>query len=94
VVYRGRIIGERYATEDGINWSTRLAGWSMTKSVMSTLIGLRIGDGLLQLKQDYLMPSWRLHQNDARAKITLDQLLRMSRFAATSYTHTRPLASW
>jgi CubicO group peptidase (beta-lactamase class C family) len=47
VVYRGRIVYERYAP--GIDISTRTRTWSTAKSIASTLIGIAAGEGLLDL---------------------------------------------
>jgi CubicO group peptidase (beta-lactamase class C family) len=73
VVYRDQLIAERYA--DGISAETPLAGWSMTKSVHATLIGILEGQGTLDIDAPAPVPDW---QADERAEITVDQLLRMS----------------
>jgi CubicO group peptidase (beta-lactamase class C family) len=75
VVHRGRIVAERYA--EGFDAKTPLPGWSMTKSVLGTLVGIRIGQGALELSSPAPVPEWR-GAGDPRAAITLDQLLRMS----------------
>ena len=71
VVHDGRIVVEEYA--EGFTPQTRQLGWSMTKSVLSTLIGFRIQEGRMQLNATHLNPLWN---DDERASITLDQLLR------------------
>jgi hypothetical protein len=48
VVRDGRIVGERYA--DGFTADTPLAGWSMTKSITHALVGIRVGQGKLELE--------------------------------------------
>ena len=73
VVQGGRIVAERYAA--GFGDQSRLAGWSMTKSVLSALIGLLVADGRLSLRDQNLLPAWR--PPDPRAQITLEDLLRM-----------------
>ena len=45
VVRDGRIVAERYAPGFGVG--TRFAGWSMTKSVLSALVGILVGEGRL-----------------------------------------------
>ena len=75
VVYRGKIVVERYAT--GIGPDTPLAGWSMTKSVMNALAGILVKQGRLVLDDPVPIPEWK-QTSDARASITLDHLLRMS----------------
>ncbi len=73
VLHRGEIIAERYAP--GFDVSTRLLGWSMTKSVLATLVGIQSGRGRLALDAPAPIAAWR---SDARAAITPDELLRMT----------------
>jgi CubicO group peptidase (beta-lactamase class C family) len=75
VVYKGRIIAERYAP--GFTADTPLIGWSMTKSITNSLIGILVKQGKLNLKAQASVPTWN-GKDDPRAAITLDQLLRMS----------------
>ncbi len=73
VVYKDQIIAEKYAENFDVN--TPQVGWSMTKSVTATVVGMMIKDGLLSLEDSGFFTEW---ENDERNKITLDQLLRMS----------------
>jgi CubicO group peptidase (beta-lactamase class C family) len=73
VVQDGRIIAERYA--EGFSETTPFSGWSMTKSVLSALIGILVGEGRLSLQDQGLLPQWSAA--DPRAAITLEDLLRM-----------------
>jgi len=73
VVYRGQLVGEAYAP--GFDATTPQLGWSMTKSLTSALIGILVGEGKLSLDQPIGFEDW---QDDERAGITLDDLLRMS----------------
>lgn len=73
IVQDGQIIGERYL--DGCSETTRFPGWSMTKSVLSALIGVLVGEGRLVPKDRELLPEWR--SPNPRAAITLEDLLRM-----------------
>ncbi len=75
IAYQGQIIAERYAP--GIAVDTPLAGWSMAKSITNALVGILVMQGKLSIRQPISMPEWSA-PGDARAKITLDQLLRMS----------------
>ena len=75
VVHRGRVIAERYA--EGFDAQTPLPGWSMTKSVIGALVGIRVRQGALDLQAPAPVPEWR-SAGDPRGEITLDQLLRMS----------------
>lgn len=75
VVYKDRIVGERYAP--GFGPQTPLVGWSMTKSVVHALVGVLVAQGKLDITKPAAVPEWS-DPNDPRSKITLDQLLRMS----------------
>ncbi|RBA33879.1 serine hydrolase [Dietzia maris] len=75
VVHRGEILGERYA--DGFGPDTRQLGWSMAKSVASTLVGraqVEFPDADLDPATTGLRPEW----TDGRSQISLDHLLRMT----------------
>ncbi|MGK2923017.1 MAG: serine hydrolase domain-containing protein [Methyloceanibacter sp.] len=75
VVYRGRIVAERYA--DGFDAHMPLIGWSMSKTGTNALVGLRVQDGALALDDTRLMPEWQ-EQDDPRGAITLNELMRMT----------------
>jgi CubicO group peptidase (beta-lactamase class C family) len=75
VVHRGWVVAERYAP--GIEPTTPLIGWSMTKSVTHALVGIAVADGLLRLHEPIPVPEWSA-PGDPRGRITLDQMLRMS----------------
>ena len=75
VVYKGRIVAERYA--EGFHADTPQVGWSMSKTATNALTGLRVADGKLAVTENALMPEWR-DGNDPRRAITLDDLLRMT----------------
>jgi CubicO group peptidase (beta-lactamase class C family) len=69
----GEIIKEKYS--DGLNEKSLLLGWSMTKSVINSLIGILVKDNVLKISDNNLFPLW---ENDERKEITIDNLLRMS----------------
>lgn len=73
VMKRGRVIAERYA--DGIGPQTPLLGFSMTKSVVSALIGVLVRQGKLKLEGPAPVAAWK-DPGDPRHVITVDQLLR------------------
>jgi CubicO group peptidase (beta-lactamase class C family) len=75
VVYRGRLIAERYA--DHITPQTPLLGWSMTKSITGALVGLLVKDGKLDVRQPAPVEEWQ-QPDDPRSGITLDNLMRMN----------------
>ena len=73
VAQHGRLIAERYAP--GFDRDSPFAGWSLSKSVMSALIGILIGEGRMSLQDAALWPEWR--SPDPRASISIEDLLRM-----------------
>jgi len=87
VVYRGRIIAERYA--EGFDARTPLRGWSMTKSVINALVGIRVKQGKLDPRAPASVSEWQA-AGDPRAAITLDQLLRMTSGLAFSEVYDDP----
>lgn len=80
VVHKGRIVGEVYSQHTGFLQSTPQHGWSMTKSLMAALVGIRLAQaptrlpGLHEPVNDFV-PEWR-GRNDV-PPVTLAQLLRM-----------------
>ncbi|HNP16867.1 MAG TPA: serine hydrolase [Fulvivirga sp.] len=73
VVYKDHVIAEKYA--EGFDKDTPQIGWSMTKSITATEVGMLVKDGKLDVMQPAPLDLWK---NDARKDITIDQLLRMS----------------
>ncbi len=73
VLQDGKLLAERYAS--GFNAQMPLLGWSMTKSVTNAMIGMMVLDKKLEVEKPAPIDEWK---NDARAKITLDNLMRMS----------------
>lgn len=75
VVHRDRLIAERYAP--GFGPTTRLAGWSMAKSVADALAGIRVGQGALALESPAGIEAWQ-KEGDPRAAIQVRHLLGMT----------------
>ena len=75
IAYQGKIIAERYAS--GFGPDTPLLGWSMTKSVINALAGIMVRTGRWSLGMPAPIQEWQL-PDDARRRITLDHLLRMT----------------
>lgn len=73
VLYKDSIIYEQYAK--GYDADTEILGWSMTKSLMNTWVGMMVKDGVLDLKNKNLFPEW---QNDNRKNISLNDMLHMA----------------
>lgn len=88
VLQNGKIIAEKYASN--ITKETPLIGWSMTKSITSTMIGLLVKDGKLDIKKPAPIVEW---QNDERAKITIDHLLRMNSGLDWDENYAQPSAA-
>lgn len=75
VVYKGRIIAERYAR--GFTQNTPLPGYGMTKSIINALVGILVYSNKLTIDEPAPVPEWE-KSGDPRKTITIDQLLRMS----------------
>ena len=73
VLYKDQIISEKYA--DGFHKESKLLGWSMTKSVMSTVFGVLQHQGKINVQDKAPIKSW---QNDDRKNITIHNLLQMN----------------
>jgi CubicO group peptidase (beta-lactamase class C family) len=76
VLKDGRAIYERY--DNDADETTKLATWSMGKSVVSMLVGLLATRGKLDLDEEAPLPAWREHPDDPRRKIRLRDLVQMS----------------
>ncbi len=73
VLYKDQIIAERYI--DGFDKNSKLLGWSMTKSVLSTMYGVLQAQGKIDIYNKALVDEW---QNDERKEITINNLLQMN----------------
>lgn len=73
VLYKGHIVAERYA--DGFDKNSRFLGWSMTKSLMSTVYGILQHQGKIDVQSKAPITEW---QNDDRKQITIHNLLQMN----------------
>mgnify|MGYP000448137980 CR=1 FL=1 len=73
VVYKDKIIAEKY--NRGFSKNSKILGWSMTKSVMSTVFGIMQYQGKLNVKDNAPIKSW---QKDDRKNITIHNLLQMN----------------
>jgi CubicO group peptidase (beta-lactamase class C family) len=75
VVYRGRIIAERYAP--GFDAHTQYRSWSSAKSITGALVGILVGQGRIEVGAPAPIPEWR-GPDDPRGQITVAHLLHMS----------------
>src|SRR4030095_14193371 len=66
-------IAERYA--DGFDAKTKLAGWSMTKTVTGALIGILAKQGKISVETPAPVPEWH-DLADPRHSITIKNLLQ------------------
>ena len=73
VLYKNQLIAERYAR--GFTKESRILGWSMTKSILSTVFGIMQYQGKLSVQDRAPILEW---ENDDRKKITLHNLLQMN----------------
>jgi len=74
IVKDGRVIAERYAPGFGVN--TPLLSYSVAKSFTNALLGILVRQGRLRVDQPVGAPEWQ-GANDPRAKLTIEDLLRM-----------------
>lgn len=73
IMYKDKIIAEKYAT--GFDKNSKILGWSMTKSITATLIGILQKQRNFDIYKPAPFPEWA---NDARAKITTSNLIQMN----------------
>jgi CubicO group peptidase (beta-lactamase class C family) len=73
VARNGHVVAEAYAP--GIGAHTPLPGWSMAKSLTATIAGIMVHDGSLSTDEVALFRMW---EEDDRAHIRIDDLLRMT----------------
>jgi CubicO group peptidase (beta-lactamase class C family) len=84
VVQGGAIVAERYQGQiehfdrppDPVTPQTLLLSWSMAKSMLHAVVGLLVGDGLLDLDSPAAVAEWS-DPDDPRHAITVRQLLAM-----------------
>src|SRR4029079_3730811 len=75
VTWKGRIIAERY--REGISPTTPLESWSMGKSLIATLMGILVKQGVYDLWQPAPIPEWQ-GKDDPRARIRIADIMHMS----------------
>jgi len=73
VLHQGRLVAERYA--EGVDETTPLHGWSMTKSLAATMAGVLTQRGLIDIHAEGQIPALAAA---GRPEITVDHLLRMT----------------
>ncbi len=73
VVYKGRIVAERYA--QGFSVQTKQLGWSMTKGIENALLGILLKEKNRSVDMPAPVDQWKM---DERKKISLADLMHMS----------------
>jgi CubicO group peptidase (beta-lactamase class C family) len=73
VLYKDQIIAEKYGL--GFHKDSRILGWSMAKSLMSTIFGVLQQQNKLDILDRAPIDSW---QNDRRKNILIHNLLQMN----------------
>jgi len=73
IVYKNQIIAERYAS--GLDRNSKLLGWSMTKSITSSIFGILQYQGKINVQDKAPIEAWK---NDKRSEITIHNLLQMN----------------
>lgn len=73
VLHKNQIIAEKYGK--GFDKNSRILGWSMTKSILSTVYGIMQYQGKLNVQDKAPVAEW---QKDERKDITLHNLLQMN----------------
>tara|TARA_R110000787_G_scaffold45993_10_gene111954 strand:- start:564 stop:1883 length:1320 start_codon:yes stop_codon:yes gene_type:complete len=73
ILHKNQIIAEKYGK--GFDKDSRILGWSMTKSILSTVYGIMQYQGRLNVEDKAPISEW---QNDSRKEITIHNLLQMN----------------
>ena len=73
VLYKGRLVAEKYGP--GFRATSKILGWSMTKSLTATYFGILQKQGKIDITKPAPIVAWK---NDERAKITINDLLHMN----------------
>ena len=73
VIHKDQIIAEKYI--EGLDKTSKLLGWSMTKSILSTVYGVMDKQGKIDINNNAPIHEW---QNDERKNITIHNLLQMN----------------
>jgi CubicO group peptidase (beta-lactamase class C family) len=73
VLYKGRLVAEKYGP--GFRATSKILGWSMTKSITATYFGILQKQGKIDIMKPAPIAAWK---NDERSKITINDLLHMN----------------
>jgi CubicO group peptidase (beta-lactamase class C family) len=84
VLYKGKLIAEKYT--EGFTKTSKILGWSMTKSLTATYFGILQKQGKINIMNPAPVSEW---QKDSRSKITLNDLLHMNSGLAWEEDYTK-----
>ncbi len=73
VLYKDKLVAEKYAP--GFRATSKILGWSMTKSLTATYFGILQKQGKIDIMKPAPIEEWK---NDERSKITINDLLHMN----------------
>ena len=73
VLYKDHLVAEKYAP--GFTATSKILGWSMTKSLTATYFGILQKQGKIDIMKPAPIADWK---NDSRSKITINDLLHMN----------------
>lgn len=73
VLYKDKLIAEKY--DKNFSKDSKILGWSMTKSITSAAFGVLAKQGKIDIYKPAPIAEWK---NDARKKITINDLLHMN----------------
>lgn len=73
VLYKDHLVAEKYAP--GFRATSKILGWSMTKSLTATYFGILQKQGKINIMKPAPISEWK---NDERSQITINDLLHMN----------------
>ncbi len=78
IVHRGAIVYEDYSPNPNDGRDVVMPSFSVAKSITSALVGMLVGDGLVDIDDPAPVPEWHEDADDPRAEITVEHLLQMT----------------
>jgi CubicO group peptidase (beta-lactamase class C family) len=78
VVQGGALVYERYSPNPADGPEVIFDSYSVSKSVLSAFIGILVRDGQLDAQAPASVPEWHATADDARAAITVENMLQMA----------------
>jgi CubicO group peptidase (beta-lactamase class C family) len=78
IVYGGAVVYERYSPNPDDGRDLIGPSYSVSKSVLSTFVGILVRDGLLDIHAPASVAEWHVDPDDPRAAITVEHMLHMA----------------